>query len=282
MVKAANAQPRPRRRFRRIVKWLMLIVLVLIVGFVFGFVPYFLSGIIVGASTRSTDRRITNTPATFGMSKFEEVTFPATDGAQISAWYLPNDQKKINIVMGHGQFRSREEILERGVRLWQQGYGVLLMDLRHHGKSGGQKSSMGFFERFDYEGGLKYLHEHDPEAQQVLMGVSMGAAGALMAGAETDQVIGIVADSTFLSFRDVVDHHTEILFDRFPWYLRILKPARVPIKYEFLALTQWRGGFNADDFNIENAVKKINVPIFFISCRDDDRMPPEISMHLWR
>jgi len=283
MVKAAaKEKPRPRRLIWRIVKWLMVIALVVIVGFIFGFVPWFLSGIIVGASTRPMDRRITDTPATFGVTKFEEVSFPATDGAQISAWYLPNDQKGIDIVMGHGQFRSRQEILERGVRLWQHGYGVLLMDLRHHGKSGGQKSSMGYFERFDYEGGLKYLHERNPQAQQVLMGVSMGAAGALMAAAESNQIIGVVADSTFLNFRDVVDHHAEILFDRFPWYLRILKPLRSPIKNEFLVLTQWRGGFDADDFDIEKAVNKINVPIFFISCRDDERMPPEISMHLWR
>ena len=279
--KVEQAKPRPSR-FWRITKWIMLILIIIVLGFIFGFVPYFLSGIIVGASTRPSDRRVTNTPATFGDPTFEEVTFPATDGAPISAWYLPNNQKGINLVLGHGQFRSREEILERGVKLWQRGYGVLLMDMRHHGKSGGKKSSMGYFERFDFEGGAKFLRERDPQGQVAFVGVSMSAAAALLAAAETDQVIGVVADSTFLNFRDVVDHHAEILFPRFPWFLRWLSPLRVPIKEEFMVLTQWRGGFNADDFDIEKAVQKINVPIFFITCSDDERMPPQISRRLFR
>src|SRR5581483_2864260 len=285
---AANVRsvtPRKRSRARRVLKWLMLIVVLLLIFFIFGVVPYFLSSVIIHASSRPSDRVATNTPGTFGCSIFQDVTFPAADGVPIAAWYLPADTSKakgIDIVIGHGLFRSRQESVDRGVRLWKLGYGVLLMDMRHHGKSGGQISSMGYFERYDFEGGLKFLQEHDPNAQIAFMGVSMSAAASLLAAAESDHVIGVVADSTFLNFTDVVNHHAEILFDRFPWWLRVLKPLRVPIKEEFMFLAQRRGGFDAKNFDIEAAVQKIEVPIFFITGSDDDRMPPEISRRLFR
>src|SRR5947209_19385712 len=97
--KVISAKPRKSSWLRRILKWFMLLLVILFVGFVFVFVPVFLSGIIVGASTRPSDRADTRTPATFGAPNFEEVSFLATDGAQISAWYIPNNQKGIDIVM---------------------------------------------------------------------------------------------------------------------------------------------------------------------------------------
>src|SRR5215469_6236313 len=142
-VKAEIAKPR-KSRVWRVFKWLMLVILVLLLGFIFGFVPFFLSSVILNASSRPSDRVSTDTPATYGCTIFQDVTFPATDGAPISGWYLPpNPQhaKGIDIVVGHGLFRSRYETLDRSARLWKLGYGVLIMDMRHHGKSGGQKST---------------------------------------------------------------------------------------------------------------------------------------------
>ena len=41
----------------------------------------------------ATSAKILRTPKDYGM-EFEEVTFPATDGCKISAWYIPPKDKK--------------------------------------------------------------------------------------------------------------------------------------------------------------------------------------------
>jgi pimeloyl-ACP methyl ester carboxylesterase len=232
-VKAEIAKPR-KSRVWRVFKWLMLVFIILLLGFIFGFVPYFLSSVILNASSRPSDRVSTETPATYGCTIFQDVTFSATDGAPISAWYLPpstQNAKGIDIVVGHGLFRSRYETLERGARLWKLGYGVLIMDMRHHGKSGGQKSSFGYFERYDFEGALKYLKQQNPNSKVAFLGVSMSAAAELLAAAESDQVMGVIADSTFLNFNDVVTHHADIIFRVCPGISAFSVP------FEFRSLT---------------------------------------------
>jgi pimeloyl-ACP methyl ester carboxylesterase len=168
--------------------------------------------------------------------------------------------------MTHGLFRSRYETLDRGVRLWQQGYGVLLYDLRRHGRSTGEFSSIGYFERRDVEAALKFAEGREPQNKIVLFGVSMGAAATLLAAAESlddARLAGVVSESSFLSFADTARHHvaTFMPVPTFPF---------APLLINF---TAWRMGFRVSDFDALAAVRRIHQPIFFIGSGNDRRMP---------
>ncbi|MCA1815041.1 MAG: MFS transporter [Acidobacteria bacterium] len=227
--------------------------------------PWLLSFAITKAGTRPDERARTDTPAAQG-AQFEDVTFNSSDGIKLSGWYLPSRTHHLTVVMTHGLFRSRYETLDRGVRLWQEGYGVLLYDMRRHGKSAGEFSSVGYYERRDVEAATKFAEAREPQNRIVLFGVSMGAAATLLAAAELqndDRLAGIISESSFTSFADTARHHvaTFMPVPTFPF---------APLLINF---TAWRMGFRVSDFDPLAAVRKIRQPILFIGSGNDRRMP---------
>jgi pimeloyl-ACP methyl ester carboxylesterase len=260
------------RRWRRILKRLTITLLVLAVVLIFGVFPYLIAMLVTNAGTRPMDQQLTETPATFG-AEFKDVEFQTSDGVTISAWLLPGRDKKITIIYSHGLFRSRRELLKRAVDLWKLGYGALLYDSRNHGKSGRARVSMGYFERLDAEAGVKFLREEVRTTDRLaLFGISMGAAAALLAAAETPEVAAVISDSSFLSFRDTTDHHVKLLF----------RVSSFPLAGELRFFIEQRAGFDADKLDALNAVKQIgDRPALFIAGAQDRRMPPEIASRLF-
>jgi predicted MFS family arabinose efflux permease/pimeloyl-ACP methyl ester carboxylesterase len=249
---------RGRRWGRRVI--IAALCLVLFVSVV---LPYMLSFLITKAGTRPGERERVDTPAAQGAT-FETVAFTSSDGNQLSGWYLPSNGKRVTIIMTHGLFRSRYEMLDRGIALWREGYSVLLYDLRRHGQSRAEFSTIGYDERHDVAAALKFVRERAPENQVVLMGVSMGAAATLLAAAENEGVSAVIAESSFLSFSDTVRHHIGLAhLPAFPFATLLIR------------FTAWRLNFKPSDFDILEAVKKIKCPILFIGGGADRRMPNE-------
>ena len=259
------------RRWWRILKRAIISLLIIAAVLLFGVFPFWLSGIVTGASTRSMDRALTETPATFGL-KYKDVEFQTADGVKISGWYLPSSGKGVTIIYSHGLFRSRRELLERAMDLSRRGYGALLYDARNHGESGPARVSLGYFERFDAEAAVRYLREVEMSKDRVAMfGISLGAVTALRAAAETPDVAAVISDSSFLSLEDTTDHHVR-LFLRLPPF---------PIANETRFFIERRAGFDGDDLNALEAVRKVgDRPILFIAGAEDRRMPPDIARRL--
>jgi hypothetical protein len=168
----AYAKADARRRFsgksiaRKLAAFVVALVLVVTVG-----LPYLLSFAITKAGTRPDERRRTDTPAAHG-ANFEPVAFTSTDGNTLSGWYLParGEERRVTFILTHGLFRSRYEMLERGLALWREGYGVLLYDLRRHGASAAEFSTIGYDERHDVAAAYKFVSGREPQNRVVLMG----------------------------------------------------------------------------------------------------------------
>lgn len=269
--------PERKARWKKILKVVILTLLSVIIVFVFGVAPFWLSSLLTRASTRPQDRRITTTPKDLGAADYRDVHFRSTDGVNLSGWYIPapkSSERKMTLIFAHGLFRSRQEVLERAVDVWKLGYSVLVFDLRNHGASWKSPCSFGYLERQDVEGSIQFVRNISPPGERIVVyGVSMGAAATLLAAAESGDVAGVISDSTFLSFDDVVQTHAGLLFKYIP-------PLKYPLAYEFVAITDHRLNIDSDDFDMRKAVKKIRVPILFITGADDRRMPPAISYEL--
>ena len=266
-----RAKPAPRR-WRRIIKRVMISLLIIVAVLLFGVFPFWLSGIVTGASTRRPDRALTETPASFGV-QYKDVEFQTSDGIRISGWYLPSSGKGVTIVYSHGLFRSRRELLARAMDLSKRGYGALLYDARNHGDSGPSRVSLGYFERFDAEAAVRYLREVEKSKDRVaLFGISLGAVTALRAAAETPEVAAVISDSSFLSLEDTTNHHVR-LFLRLPPF---------PIANETRFFIERRAGFDGDELDASVAVKRLgDRPALFIAGAEDKRMPPDIARKLF-
>ena len=276
-----------RGRIRKAVMWVVGVLLVLLLGFFYGFVPWFLAGI-TSSRFHYRDPNDGKTPQSFSLA-FSPVEFHSSDGILLKGWYIPatppaGEKPRGTIIYCHGLNRTRVEMLPDAVFAHSLGYNGLLFDLRHQGQSDGAVSTVGYQERLDVEGAVRYaLNQEKAERPMIVWGVSMGAASALLAAAESPDVSAVISDSTFLSFTDTVRHHYYLFrgFARRRWWWFPPLPG-FPVIDEVIYLVARKGHFRPEDFDIEKAVMRINPrPILFVGVQGDQRMPPSIAQKLY-
>ena len=102
---------------------------------------------------------LTHTPDDLGIAQWEDVRFRSSDGLELAGWYLPPDPNGdgATVICLHGARNQREEMLAQGAMLHRHGYGALLFDMRAHGESEGEVSTLGYAEVEDLRGAVAYL-----------------------------------------------------------------------------------------------------------------------------
>ncbi len=261
-------------------KWLKRLALVLAAGlmvFVFGWAPWWLAGLFTIRRFAYHDRANEGlTPTSFSLP-FEDVTFNAPDGVALKGWWVRAPDAHGTVILVHGLNRSRIEMVKKVPFVHKQGWNALLFDLRHHGASGGDVSSFGFFEKADVHAAVTLARGKSP-GPVVLWGVSLGAASATLAAAEDPSIGGLVCDSTYRSLRDTAAHHLG-LFRQFRWWLKIVPVW--PVAGEAVYWAGRRGGFDPDTIDIVGAATHLGGrPCLFVANAGDRRMPKEIAFEL--
>jgi hypothetical protein len=245
--------------------------------FAFGWAPYFLAGIATTRRFQFPDKENGGlTPASFGFA-FEEVSLRSKDGVPIYGWWVPEPGARGSVVMVHGLNRSRIEMVRRVPFVRAAGWNALLIDLRHHGESGGGATTFGAREKGDVEAAVDEARRRSP-GPVVVWGVSLGGASVVLAAADDPQVAGVICDSSYRSLRDTVRHHLE-LFRRFRWWLRAVPGW--PTADLVLFWMGERGHFDPWDIDIRAAAAHLRGrPALFVANSDDRRMPKDIAFDL--
>jgi pimeloyl-ACP methyl ester carboxylesterase len=260
--------------------WLKRVGLLLLGGllfFVFGWAPYYLSGV---ATTRRFDYQDHEngglTPASFGLI-FEDVSFRSSDGVQLAGWWVGVPEAKGTVVMVHGLNRSRVEMVRRVPFVHGEGWNALVIDLRRHGASGGTATTFGAKEKEDVEAAVALARERAP-VPVVLWGVSLGAASVMLAAGEDPQVAGVICDSSYRSLDDTIRHHLRLFRGWKPW-LRLVPVW--PVADEMLFWMGRRGGFDPSVVDVRAAAARLSGrPALFVANSEDRRMPKEIAFDL--
>jgi fermentation-respiration switch protein FrsA (DUF1100 family) len=120
------------------------------------------------------------TPADAGL-EYREVSFESADRVPLEAWWVPPAEGKSSraavLVHGWGGDKSDEHVIETAAIYARAGYGVLLLDLRGNGGSGGERRTLGYKETRDVQGALAWLDKEGFEPGEVVLhGWSMGGA----------------------------------------------------------------------------------------------------------
>jgi pimeloyl-ACP methyl ester carboxylesterase len=98
------------------------------------------------------------------------------------------------IVLLHGAGGSREGVRDHAALLQGHGYGVLALDLRGHGESGGTTNRLGWRGTRDVTAAVAWLQERPEVITIGGLGLSMGAEVLLGAAADVPAMTAIVAD----------------------------------------------------------------------------------------
>ncbi|PNY79750.1 alpha/beta hydrolase [Deinococcus koreensis] len=149
----------------------------------------------------------THLPSRFGIGRWEDVKFTTADGLTLRGWFAAPPQRGGSaVVLAHGTGGHRGHLLPLAGALHARGHGVLLFDLRQHGRSDGEVSSFGLHEAEDVLAALAYLRTRPEVAgdRLALLGHSMGAAASLRAAARDGGVRAVVSISCAASLAENV------------------------------------------------------------------------------
>ena len=124
----------------------------------------------------------------------DDVAVRTADGVRLSAWWAPS-RNRAAVVLLHGAGETRAATLPQARVLARHGYGVLLLDARGHGDSGGRGMDAGWYGDLDVAAALDFLAARpdvDP-ARIAVLGLSMGGEEAIGAAAD-GRIRAVVAE----------------------------------------------------------------------------------------
>ena len=202
------------------------------------------------------------TPADYGWT-YRDVSFHDRAGLTLRGWWVPGTRHQ-TVVMVHGWTTSRQEPFSKGHYLHDAGYNLLLFDLRGHGASDGGYTTFGWTEPDDVLAAVAFARGLDP-GPIALLGYSMGAATAVIAGARSEDVRAVVEDSGYSSFAGVVrsafNRSTHLPSDPF------VEPV--------FAIAQADLGFDAERIRPVDAAAQLRKPLLVIHGTADALVPLE-------
>lgn len=203
--------------------------------------------------------------------------FPAQDTEDLSdkaITDLPENRSHQWALILHGYTGWKEEMYPFALWYHEEGYQVLVPDLRCQGESDGDFIGMGWTDHYDCSLWIDYILSQDPDARIVIHGQSMGAATALMmTGEETlsDHVDAVISDCAYTDAYSMFgDKVTEWFgLPAFP----LVDSARIVLLL--------RGGYDLLDASALHAVAKSNTPTLFIHGASDVLIDPQMSQEMY-
>ena len=197
------------------------------------------------------------------------------DGYELVATeFFAKEESHKWVLLLHGYTGWKEEMYPFAYRYYEQGYHVLVPDLRCQGESEGDFIGMGWTDSFDCELWLDYILEQDAQARIVLHGQSMGASTALiMSGKETlsDHVQAIISDC---AYTDAYEMFGDKITDWFGL------PA-FPFVDSACLMLKLRGGYDLKKASAIEAVACSRTPTLFIHGEKDAMIDADMSRELY-
>jgi dipeptidyl aminopeptidase/acylaminoacyl peptidase len=140
----------------------------------------------------------------------EYVVFGGHDGLERSGWFVPGpDARKkpwacVLLLYGYGGYK--EQMAYYAKMLHEAGFACFMFDMQGSGMLRGLPVTMGFKERWDTLDAVEYLAtREDVDSGRIgALGVSMGAATALMAAEVEPRIRAVVSDSSYADLNDMV------------------------------------------------------------------------------
>lgn len=206
---------------------------------------------------------------------FREVRIPTVNGKRLFAWLVPPADHAVDapaVAIMHGWGSNAEHMLELAVPLHDEGYAILLLDARNHGRSDADGfSSMPRFAE-DLEHGLDWL-ARQPNIDRdrlVVLGHSVGAGAALLVAARRRDLAAVISIAAFA--------HPEALMRR--QMRRNHVPYR-PIGWLVLRFIEWTIGARFDAIAPCNTIRRVRCPVLLVHGQDDQRVPSADAQRIY-
>jgi pimeloyl-ACP methyl ester carboxylesterase len=244
-------------------RWKIFLSLVLAGVILGGILVWNIGGVLVASANRAVGLPPENLRA-------EPVEFPSASGARLHGWFIAGEPGRGALVMLHGVHANRISLVARAEFFSHAGYSVLLFDFQGHGESIAKTITFGYLESRDATAAVDFIREKIPGEKIGVIGISLGAASALLAEPPLP-VSALVLESSFPTIYQATE-------DRMMERLGFLGKLATP-------LLTWqirpRLGFGPDDLRPIEHARTNTVPKFFIAGTADKLTTIEESKSLF-
>lgn len=181
---------------------------------------------------------------------FETIHLKTNSSLSIEAWYIPVDSSKGTVILFHGLGGNKSFMLDEAYQFMYLGFNTMLVDLRAHGNSDGNTTTLGIREAEEVKLAYDYVR-HRGEKNIFLYGFSLGAVVITKSISDYNIVpSGVILDTPFGNLKNLLEGRARVLgFPEEP--------------FGFL-VTFWSGverGFNGFKHNTCDYVKSIKCPV---------------------
>ena len=205
----------------------------------------------------------------------QKISEETEDGYKLVAeeFFARENSHKWALVL-HGYTGWKEEMYPFACWYYEEGYHVVVPDLRCQGESEGDFIGMGWSDHYDCALWISYILSQDSDAQIIIHGQSMGAATALMMTGEEDISENIVAVISDCAYTDAYSMFGEKIKE---WFSL---PA-FPLVDSACIVLRMRGGYNLKDASAIKAVRRSDTPTLFIHGDSDAMISVEMTKELY-
>lgn len=222
---------------------------------------------------------------TFDYTRFnsleqKNVQITSNFGYKLSGTYIKaNVYTQDTVIIVHGITGSRWESMKYADMYLNMGYNVLVYDSRYHGKSGGSDISLGFFEKYDLDNCVKWVHKLNPMGIIGVHGESMGAATALLHSAMNEKNKYVKFYISDCAFSDLPQLFSVQLKDELRKYSTFV--SKEIVFYTSLVALK-KSGFSIYAVSPIKAVANANTPIMFIHGDKDELIPKYMAFDMYK
>ena len=141
------------------------------------------------------------------------------DGTEIDVWVLRAKPGPEGVNLGtalllHGLGESKARYLPAGENLSKKGFDVVLVDLRCHGRSGGEYVTYGAWEKQDVKAVMdRLIADGTVQGEIYVFGATLGATTAIQYAASDRRVKGVIA---LTPYKDAASTGRRVLFATAP------------------------------------------------------------------
>lgn len=172
----------------------------------------------------------------------------------VAGWFVRGQPGAGAVLLLHGVRSDRRQMLPRARWLHGAGIATLLIDLPAHGESPGEHIGLGALEGPAVRAALAELRRRAPGERVALIGVSLGAAAYVLAGAEPP-ADAVVLESMYASIEAATAHRIAIRLGGLSHLLA------EPLLWQL----PWRLGLGRDELRPIDHRPRLRAPLLLIS-----------------